>query len=276
MSTIAWRSSSACSAGSVTGSPEGRHHLVGEDTQRALHALQRQQAAGIQLGHEAGQAQLLTQGAEPLDEGGRGTDRDARFENGLVGELGELLELRLAPVRGAGVGAPHARARELGVALEKVGEVLVRLLDGFLLRWRRVDRHAQADVAVTGMARLSPGRAIVRDPQPQLRDVEIPEPDEQRQAQTSDDREGLLRVGRHPERRVREAVGAPAPPHVVETATGAVVAEPLALPGLKDDLQAFLEPRLAFAVGYPEHVVRPRRSAAPDAEVEAPLADLVD
>jgi hypothetical protein len=149
-------------------------------------------------------------------------------------------------------------AGELGVPLEEVREVLVGLLDGLLLRRRGVDRHPQTDVAVTGMTGLAPGRAVVGDAQPQLGDVEIAQADEQRQPEARDDRKRLLRVGGHPQRRVRQLIGARAHQHVVEVIELAVVAEPLALPGLQDDRQRLLESPLALAVGHAQHVVGAR------------------
>jgi hypothetical protein len=69
------------------------------------------------------------------------------------------------------------------VALEEVGEVLEGLVPRRLLRGRRVDGDAQDDVALAGMAGVAPGLPVGGDVQPQLGDVVIAQPDEQRQPQ---------------------------------------------------------------------------------------------
>src|SRR3989442_5144694 len=61
--------------------------------------------------------------------------------------------------------------------------------------------------------------------------------------------------------------------HAVELA---LVAERLALPALPDDLQGLAETRLALGVRHAVDVVGPHDAAAPDAELEAAFADVVD
>lgn len=63
---------------------------------------------------------------------------------------------------------------------------------------------------------------------------------------------------------------------VLESVELALVAERLALPGLLEDRQRLFEARLALPVRDVEHVVRARRAAAPDAEVEAAAAEVID
>jgi hypothetical protein len=63
---------------------------------------------------------------------------------------------------------------------------------------------------------------------------------------------------------------------VLESVELALVAERLALPGLLEDRQRLFEARLALPVRNVEHIVRARRAAAPDAEVEAAAAEMID
>jgi hypothetical protein len=56
----------------------------------------------------------------------------------------------------------------------------------------------------------------------------------------------------------------------------ALVAERLALPRFLHDRERLFEARLALGVGDVQRVVRPRRAAATDAEVEAPAAQVID
>ena len=65
---------------------------MGEDPQRPLHALEREEPAGIQLGHETGQPEIVAERPQPLDERAGGADGDPRLEDVLVAELRELFE----------------------------------------------------------------------------------------------------------------------------------------------------------------------------------------
>src|SRR5712692_9089864 len=125
------------------------------------------------------------------------------------------------------------------------------------------------------MPRLAPGLPV-RAEVPALRgDVQIPEPDEERQAEARDLGEGLRRVGGHAERRVRHLIRRRGHRDVLEAVELAVVAEGLALPGQADDLERLEEARLALAVRHAEQIVGAGRAAAADPEVEAPLAELI-
>ena len=61
--------------------------------------------------------------------------------------------------------------------------------------------------------------------------------------------------------------------HAIELA---LVAERLARPSAADDLQRLAEARLALGVRHAVNVVRAHDAAAPDAELEAPFADVID
>ena len=89
-------------------------------------------------------------------------------------------------------------------------------------------------------------------------------------------REGLAARRRHSQRRMRLLVGSGRDRHLVESIELARIRKGVAFPGLEDDLQRLLEPRPALAVGNAVDVVRPRRAAAPDAEIEPALADVID
>jgi len=110
----------------------------------------------------------------------------------------------------------------------------------------------------------------------ELGDVEVADPDEELQPEPSDQRERVRRVGGHPHRRMRRLVRARRHHDVLEPVELALEAERLTLPRLADDLEGLDEARLALGVWDAERVVGARGAAAPDAEVEAALAEVVD
>jgi MFS family permease len=172
-------------------SAKGGHHLVGEDAERPQHQLHREQPAGIQLGDHAVQPQILAQPAQALHQLGGGAEGDAPLENLRVRQLGDLIEERDVAIGRTGVGTAEPGTRELGVAPEEVGDVLVRLVDGSLVGRRRVDGDPQAHVAVAGVARIPPGGPIAAEVLPECRDIEIAKTDEERQTEAADEAERL-------------------------------------------------------------------------------------
>src|SRR5437660_578592 len=102
------------------------------------------------------------------------TTKKARLET--VEELGERIEaaakivprerLALSPQCGFASTlegnriTPEPRARQLGVTTEEVGDVFAGLVDGLPFRGAGVDGDAEADVAVPGVTRVTPGRAV--------------------------------------------------------------------------------------------------------------------
>jgi len=163
-------------------SAKGGHHLGGEDAERPQHQGHRQQTAGIQLGDHSAQAKLVPQPAEALHQLGGRAECDAPLEDLRVRELGDLIKQGDVASGGAGVDAAEARAGELGVAPEEVGDVLARLVDGGVMGRRRVDGNAQAHVALAGVPGVPPGRSIRAEVLAEGRDVEITKTDEERQA----------------------------------------------------------------------------------------------
>src|SRR5712692_322367 len=259
----------------IAGSLEGRHHLVGQDTQGPPHLLHREEAARVQLGHDAAEPELFPHPFEAIDQARGRAERDASLEDVLVRQVGELLEPRPPPITGSGVAASDARSGQLGVAAEEIRDVLVGLVEGLLLRGRGVDGDAQADVAVAGVPGLPPGRAVRPEVAPELRDVHVAEPDEERQSGAADEGERLHRVGGHPHGRMGELIRPGPDRDVLEPVELPLIAERPALPRLPDDLEGLDEALLALGVGNAERVVRARGAAAADPEVEAPLAQLV-
>jgi MFS family permease len=172
-------------------SAKSGQHLVCEDAERSQHEIHRQQPTGVQLGDHPAQAEFLAQPAQALHELGGGAEGDPALENLRVRQLDDLVVQRDVAIGGAGVGTAEARARQLGVTPEEVGDVLVRLVDGRLVGRRGVDGDAQAHVAVAGVAGLAPGGAIGAEVLPERRDVVIAKPDEERQAHATDEAERL-------------------------------------------------------------------------------------
>src|SRR5207247_7131900 len=176
----------------------------------------------------------------------------------------------------AGVVAAEPRARELLVALEEVGDVLARLLERLLFGGRRVDRDAQAHVAVARMARLTPRGAVRLEVHAKLGQIHVTEADEEPQPRAPDPRERLPGVGGHAQRRVRLLDRRRRDHGVAHREELALVVEALALPCLAHDGQRLLEARLALTVRDAESVVGARAAATADTQVEAPLAQVID
>jgi hypothetical protein len=109
-----------------------------------------------------------------------------------------------------------------------------------------------------------------------LGDVEAAQSGHQREAHAADHRKRVVRRGRHPDRWVRLLIGPRHHGQIVEREILARVREPLLRPGLENDVERFLEALAALIVPNAVPRVGAREAAAPDAEVEATLADLVD
>src|SRR5262249_41050133 len=110
----------------------------------------------------------------------------------------------------------------------------------------------------------------------QLGNVHIAQPHEDGQPELGDQGKRVGRVGGHANRRMRLLIRPRGDRGVLEAVELSLVAEGLALPRFLDDLERFAEARLALPVGNAEDVVRARGAAAPDAELEAPLAQVID
>ena len=126
------------------------------------------------------------------------------------------------------------------------------------------------------MPRLAPRLAIGAQTAGQLGNVHAAQPDEDRQAHPAHAGKRVRGGGGHPHRRVRPLNRARGDGDVGEPKEPAVVAERLALPRLEDDLERLEEARLALLVRDAEGVVAPRAAAPADAEIEAPLAQVIE
>src|SRR5262245_16995770 len=174
--------------GAIVSTPEGGHHLVRQDAQRPEHAVHREQAAGIELDDESVEAELGRQHPEPFLQHAGGAEGHALFQNLVVVHRFELRQARLVAVERAGVVATQARARELLVALEEIGDVLARLLERLLLGGRRVHRNAQTNVAVAGMAGLAPRLPVRLEILAQLGQIDVAQADEELETGAADPR----------------------------------------------------------------------------------------
>src|SRR5712692_566627 len=82
-------------------------HVAGEELEAAPFQLERNQAAGVQLGHDAVDAELLAQLLQPIDDACGGPERDLAGEDVLIGKSSHASDLGLAAIGGAGAGASH-------------------------------------------------------------------------------------------------------------------------------------------------------------------------
>src|SRR6266550_3914417 len=98
-----WESDERIRAGSIACpcSPEGGHDVTRQQLEAACLQLRRNPAAGIELGHDAVQAELLAQAAQPFDHASRGAERHLLLEDVLVREACHALGLEPSTVSGA-------------------------------------------------------------------------------------------------------------------------------------------------------------------------------
>src|SRR5439155_13470018 len=150
-----------------------------------------------------------------------------------------------------------------------------RLLARLPLRGGDVEGYAEADIAASGVSRRRPALAISADEAPEVGDRDGPWGDEQGKAHAPDERVGLLRRRRDAERRMRLLEGLRRHAHVVEVKVLPRVGETLLRPGLDEDLQGLEKAFAALGVGDVEPRVVPRQAAPADAELEAPLRQMV-
>src|SRR5262249_57114234 len=80
----------------------------------------------------------------------------------------------------------------------------------------------------------------------------------------------------HPDRRMRLLVRARNDGQIVGREVLAGVREPFLGPGFQDEVERLLEALAALVVAHAVARVGTRKAAAPDAEVETALADLID
>src|SRR5438094_965356 len=179
-------------------------------------------------------------------------------------------------IRGAGAGTPDGRARQLGLTLEERGETLARLFDGALVGRRDVDRNAEVHARLAGVSRFTPRLPVRRELGLEIRDLGRAQADEDRQSHLPGQRKGLVARRRHADRWMGDLIGPRRDDGVLHAIELALVAERLGRPSAADDLQRLAEARLALGVRHAVNVVRAHDAAAPDAELEAPFADVID
>src|SRR5205823_7117380 len=129
------------------------------------------QAARVQLGDDAVDAELFPQFGQALDHALRRAERDLLRQDVLVRETRHAVRLEPAAVGWAGAGTTDGRARELRLAREERREALARLFDRRVLRRRDVDRDAQVGAGLARMAGLAPCLAKGRERRLEVRDL---------------------------------------------------------------------------------------------------------
>src|SRR5580765_4006958 len=86
---------------------ERGHDLAGQDRETPLHTLGRDEPAGVELGDDAGEAQLLAESREAVDQAGGAAERDALGQDLLVRQSGEPFDASLQALGGTGTRASH-------------------------------------------------------------------------------------------------------------------------------------------------------------------------
>src|SRR5256712_3688408 len=257
-------------------SPERGQHLAREDRGASRSQLRRNAPAGIQLGHDSVQPELVTQRSQTVDHAAGRAEGHLPREDVLVREAGHALGLESAPVGGAGARPADGGPGQLRLASEEGREALARFLPRALLGGGGVDGDPQMAAGLSGGAGLAPGLPVRRELRLQIGDLGGAQPDEDGQPHAAGRGKRLVAGGGHAQRRMRDLVGTGRDDRVLDPIELTLVAEGLALPARPDDLQRFAKARLALAVGHAIDVVGPHDAAAADPELEAALADVID
>src|SRR5206468_7960491 len=131
-------------------------------------------------------------------------------------------------------------------------------------------------IAVARMPGLSARGTIGPEVADGLGDVEAAQPGDERVPHAPDHRERVVGGSRHPDRWVGLLIGPRHHREIVEREVFSGVREAVLRPRLQDDVERFLEALAALVVADAVARVGAGKAAAPDAEVEATLADLID
>ena len=233
------------------------------------------QAAGVELGHDAVQPQLGAQLGEAVNQARRRAECHLGRQNVIVGKGGQtggalVPQLGLLNAGGTGIGgvkAPHPP--------EVVLNAFQRLGAGRLFRQPRIDRNPQRHIAGAGVSGILPGLPISLQVVPQFGYVHTPQANKDGEAGGAGAGEGFRSGGRHSERRMRLLVRQRRHGSVLHLIVLAGVGKGFAPPSLQDDVQRLPKAGAALGVGYAVDVIRTGKTAAPDAEVKPPLADLI-
>jgi hypothetical protein len=197
-------------------------------------------------------------------------------QNLLIRQAGHALGARLASFGRASTGTPNRCAREVCLAVKIIQDAFPRFFDCPLLSRRGIDWDAHKHIAVPSMTCFVPGLAVGLQIHPQLWDIHAAQPDKNRQSFLPDPRKSLLCRRCHADGRVGLLIGPWRDDGILEVVILALIAEAFPFPGFEDDLQGLLEARLAFRIVDAVEIVGPWGAAAPNAEIEAPFADVVD
>jgi hypothetical protein len=255
---------------------EARHDFLAQQAQGIHDQRMWNEAAGVKLGEDAVEPDLLTQALQLFGH------LIGRADNHLVAK-GVVIADGLQLLAALGALLDGARTRNVGGRLELAADRAEQMHDALfgltsrpLLGLGEVDRHAQIDFAHTGMAGSVIRLVIAAHQRRQLRE----------RAETGGDEDGM------PQRADRgigvDAGGGDADGrswllhrlwHHGDLVVGEIFAgkgEALVGPGPLDDLQRLGEALAAFLIGNAVGLINMGEPAAPDAEDEAPVAYLVD
>ena len=134
---------------------------------------------------------------------------------------------------------------------------------------RHIDGHTQIHIVPIVVAFLR-RRAVQLQVSGHLPDALPPHAGNQRKAQLAHNAEGIRRVGRNADGRVRLLVGTRRHHHIVHIVIVAVVVKAVVAPRLENDVQGFGETLPAFVIGNIIALIRAGKTAASDAEIQPP------
>src|SRR6516164_6255362 len=258
------------------GSMEPRLHLLAQQLHRAHDPLVRDQASGVELGEDAGEAELISEARKIVGDNFRGADDRAAATCLLPGEVLQPLGA-LDPPRGVKDAGAVGRffeprtqiAVEIHQALLGVGK---RLFEGV----SDIHRSAQIDLALARVAGGLPGLAVGVQIRQDLVEGAAPRPDKDRITLLGGSNKRILAIGCDADRRMRLAVGLWHDADVFVIVVFSGEREPFLGPGSLDDFEHFGKAFRALAIGNAVGFVRARKAAAADPENQPAMADMID
>src|SRR5215471_1396009 len=253
-----------------------RLHLLAKQLHRAHNPLVRDQAAGVELGENAGEAELISEARKIVGDDLRRADDRPAAPRLVPGEVLEPLGALDPPcgVKDAGAVSRFLEARtqiavEIHQAFLGVGE---RLFEGV----SDIDRGAQVDLALAQVSRSFPGLAIGVQIRQDLVEGAAPRTHKDRITLLGSGNERILAIGCNPDRRMRLAVGLWHDADVFVIVVFAGEGEPFLGPGSPDDFEYFGKALGALAIGNAVSLIGAREATAADPEDQPAMADMIN
>ena len=236
----------------------------------------RDQPAAIQFGEDAGEPDLGLQRFELVGDGLGRADQHIGPQRVFIGPGAQIVHPAHAPCRGLGIDQLCRPFEQIRLLVVEMHDAVPGLGAGAFLGRGDVGRGRDIDLPAARMASRFPGLVIEADLSGEISPRGVAHRGEDRQAAPADRGKGVGRAGGDADRRGRLLIGLWRHAHIVEAMIGALERKAGLGPGALDHLEDLAKPGLALGVGDAVGRVGLRHAAAPDAEDQPAVAQLVD